>query len=104
MDAAETSPRPDLRIIISRGFQSNTYLLATGVARECVVIDPGLDHEVIEQAIALSGWQPVAVFTSLFIRKVLASRWAICTSLKEMVKSVSVARSKWMVLPVWASI
>ena len=61
MDVAETTPRPDLRIIISRGFQSNTYLLATGLGQECVVIDPGLDRELIEQTIALSGWLPIAV-------------------------------------------
>jgi len=54
-------PRPALQVIESRGFRSNTYLLATGQAPECVVIDPGLDRDAIEKAIATSGWRPTSV-------------------------------------------
>ena len=61
MEGMEVWSRSDLRLIVSRGFQSNTYLLATGRIRDCVVIDPGLDREAIERAISLSGWCPVAV-------------------------------------------
>lgn len=51
-----------LRRITNHELHSNTYLLADPQAcGTCVVIDPGLDRERIEAAIADSGWTPAAV-------------------------------------------
>lgn len=51
-----------LRRITNHELHSNTYLLADPQrAGTCVVVDPGLDRERIEAAIADSGWTPVAV-------------------------------------------
>ena len=50
-----------VRTVVNRGFQSNTYLLSIGTGSDCVVIDPGLDRESIEQDLATCGWRPKAV-------------------------------------------
>lgn len=51
-----------LRRITNHELHSNTYLLADPQqAGTCVVVDPGLDHERVDAAIADSGWTPVAV-------------------------------------------
>jgi hydroxyacylglutathione hydrolase len=59
--AASPWPRDGLRCVVNRDFRSNTYLLRTGDGAGCVVIDPGLDREAIENELAASGWQPEAV-------------------------------------------
>jgi hydroxyacylglutathione hydrolase len=62
MGGTGAGPRDDgLRIVVNRDFHSNTYLLKTGQGNACVVIDPGLDREAIEQALSASGWRPEAV-------------------------------------------
>ena len=61
MCAAPTGPQDDVHTIVNKDFRSNTYLLKTGPGTQCVVVDPGLDRQAIEQAIDTSGWQPVAV-------------------------------------------
>lgn len=51
-----------LRRITNSDLHSNTYLLADASGQGgCVVVDPGLDRERIEAAIAESGWIPAAV-------------------------------------------
>lgn len=51
-----------LRRITNHALHSNTYLLADPEqAGRCVVVDPGLDRERVEAAIADSGWTPAAV-------------------------------------------
>lgn len=51
-----------LRRVINADLHSNTYLLADpGGNGDCVVVDPGLDHERLEAALADSGWTPRAV-------------------------------------------
>ena len=51
-----------LRRITNHELHSNTYLLADPQGSgTCVVVDPGLDRERVETAIADSGWTPVAV-------------------------------------------
>jgi glyoxylase-like metal-dependent hydrolase (beta-lactamase superfamily II) len=51
--------------ITNADLHSNTYLLcradALGPGSDCVIVDPGLDRACIEQAIAATGWRPVAV-------------------------------------------
>ena len=61
MQAAVKWPCDEVRSVVNRGFQSNTYLLSTGAGNDCVVIDPGLDRESIEQELAACGWRPKAV-------------------------------------------
>jgi len=53
--------RGDVRTIVNSDLRSNTYLLATGRGRDCVVVDPGLDRAAVEAGLAASGWAPVAV-------------------------------------------
>jgi glyoxylase-like metal-dependent hydrolase (beta-lactamase superfamily II) len=61
VNAAKDWPRNDVRIVSNQGFHSNTYLLKIGDDSACVVVDPGLDREAIEQDIAVCNWQPQAV-------------------------------------------
>jgi glyoxylase-like metal-dependent hydrolase (beta-lactamase superfamily II) len=42
-------------------FASNTYLVRTGEPGECILIDPGLDHNAIEQALAKQALSPSAI-------------------------------------------
>ena len=50
-----------LRVVANQGFSSNTYLLATGTHGRCVVIDPGLDSDSLNQALSDADWVPEAV-------------------------------------------
>ncbi|MET0518441.1 MAG: MBL fold metallo-hydrolase [Burkholderiaceae bacterium] len=55
-----------LRRIVNADLHSNTYLLAApgasaGAGGDCVVVDPGLDHERVAAALADSGWTPSAI-------------------------------------------
>lgn len=61
MGATAGWPSDEVRTIVNRGFQSNTYLLRSGAGTDCVVIDPGLDREAIEQDLESCGWRPQAV-------------------------------------------
>lgn len=54
-------PRDEIRTVVNRDFHSNTYLLKSRLGNGCVVLDPGLDREAIEHALAATGWQPEAV-------------------------------------------
>lgn len=47
--------------ITGRVFPSNAYLIPTGSGRDCVLVDPGLDHELIEEGIGRTGFSPRAV-------------------------------------------
>ena len=42
-------------------FPSNCYVVPTGADGRCVLVDPGLGGEAIEQALSLAGLSPVAV-------------------------------------------
>lgn len=42
-------------------FPSNTYLAQWGAPSGCIIIDPGLDVEPIEEALSLRGLQPLAI-------------------------------------------
>ena len=42
-------------------FGSNSYLCPTAVPGECILVDPGLDEKVLDEALATSGLRPVAV-------------------------------------------
>ena len=60
--AVETLLQGALKRITNHELHSNTYLLADPQqSGACVVVDPGLDRERVEGAIADSGWRPVAV-------------------------------------------
>lgn len=61
MNSVGKWPRDDVRTVTNRDFHSNTYLLRTGDDTDCVVVDPGLDRESIEENIVACGWRPAAV-------------------------------------------
>src|SRR5690349_1544919 len=48
--------------VTSRYFPSNAYLVATGQGSDCLLIDPGLDGDLIEEALAATGLMPRAIF------------------------------------------
>lgn len=51
-----------LRRVTNHELHSNTYLLADPQpSGRCVVVDPGLDRERVEAALADTGWTPTAV-------------------------------------------
>lgn len=50
-----------LRTVANQGFSSNTYLLASNTPGRCVVIDPGLDPDSLNQSLQDAGWTPEAV-------------------------------------------
>ncbi|MFO1325290.1 MAG: MBL fold metallo-hydrolase [Burkholderiales bacterium] len=54
------APVPLIRIT-GRVFPSNAYLLATGKGNDCLLVDPGLDGELIADAVARHGLVPRAV-------------------------------------------
>jgi glyoxylase-like metal-dependent hydrolase (beta-lactamase superfamily II) len=56
-----TVPDPVIRVV-NRQFSSNTYLYRTSVPGECVLIDPGLDREAIDSALADARLVPTAIF------------------------------------------
>lgn len=56
-----TTGTDTLRVVANQGFPSNTYLLASGRAGRCVVVDPGLDSASLKQALIDVGWVPEAV-------------------------------------------
>ena len=58
---AERWWREDLVTVLNGTFKSNSYLLRGADGEQCVVIDPGLDREAIEAALAKAGWRPSAV-------------------------------------------
>lgn len=47
--------------VTSRIFPSNAYLVAAENGSDCLLIDPGLDGDLIEEALALSGLTPTAI-------------------------------------------
>ncbi|HRE87567.1 MAG TPA: MBL fold metallo-hydrolase [Myxococcota bacterium] len=51
---------PGVRIVRNRGFRSNSYVLELADSR-CLVIDPGLDEELMAAELAESGLSPVAI-------------------------------------------
>lgn len=50
-----------LRIVANQGFSSNTYLLSSETPGCCVVIDPGLDSDSLNQALLDADLTPEAV-------------------------------------------
>jgi hydroxyacylglutathione hydrolase len=55
----------DAVIRVTNGqFASNTYLVRTGTPGECVLIDPGLDLDAIEQALNTTALVPAAIFVT----------------------------------------
>jgi glyoxylase-like metal-dependent hydrolase (beta-lactamase superfamily II) len=47
--------------IINDIFPSNTYLVKKENSNECIVIDPGLDHEIIYKSIIENNLQPIGI-------------------------------------------
>lgn len=65
MTAEDLAPRelaPGLWSIRNRGFASNSYVCRLEDGARCAVIDPGLDHEALDRALAGVGLRPAAVF------------------------------------------
>lgn len=54
--------RPGLWCLRNRQFSSNTYLCQLESPGRCLVIDPGLDHEALDEALAAHGLTPTALF------------------------------------------
>lgn len=64
MSTDSKSPREGeatVRRVVNGMFPSNCYLIHTGIANECAVIDPGLDVQVIVDALHEAGLRPRAV-------------------------------------------
>ena len=53
---------PDVWSIRNRAFTSNTYVCRLEDNAGCLVIDPGLDHEALDRALARLRVRPAAVF------------------------------------------
>ena len=45
-------------------FSSNTYLLKNTLNQECIIIDPGLDYELLSQCIKESNLIPIAIIST----------------------------------------
>lgn len=51
-------------LIRNKKFSSNTYLLREEGQADCLVVDPGLDTDILEQALRESGLRPIAVLAT----------------------------------------
>jgi hydroxyacylglutathione hydrolase len=54
----------DITVIKNGIFPSNTYILKAGDTNECILIDPGLDRDLIEQTIDEKKCEPIAVLAT----------------------------------------
>ncbi|MBA3484182.1 MAG: MBL fold metallo-hydrolase [Pirellulales bacterium] len=53
-----------IRAVTSTLFEENAYLVALPGSRECVIVDPGLDPDLIIEAVEEEGWTPVAILNT----------------------------------------
>lgn len=60
--ACENSLGPKVWRVENRTFSSNTYICATEMPGECIVIDPGLNPELIDERLIELGLRLVGVF------------------------------------------
>ncbi len=60
---SDKSP-PIIRTVTSTLFEENAYLLALPAAKECVIVDPGLEPDGIIEAVQGEGWTPVAILNT----------------------------------------
>lgn len=61
MGSSQTRSGHPVHRVVNGIFPSNCYLCSTGVDGECFVVDPGLDADVVRDALAQLGWRPSAV-------------------------------------------
>lgn len=54
----------NILLVRNKKFSSNTYLLHRKGEAECLVVDPGLDTDALEQAIREAKLQPIAVLAT----------------------------------------
>jgi hydroxyacylglutathione hydrolase len=54
--------RDGIWMIVNEEFRSNTYVCATDVPGECILIDPGLDRSAIEAGLGELGMRPRLIF------------------------------------------
>lgn len=55
---------PIIRVLTSTLFEENAYLVALPGMNDCIVVDPGLDPELIIEAIEAEGWTPAAILNT----------------------------------------
>ena len=47
--------------VVNRVMGTNTYICPTGASGRCLLVDPGVDREAVERALATTGLAPVAI-------------------------------------------
>lgn len=55
---------PIIRVVTSSLFDENAYLIALPGARDCIVVDPGLEPDRILDEISGQGWTPRAILNT----------------------------------------
>lgn len=53
--------RTGVRLVANQVLPSNTYVLASRTPGKCMVVDPGLDPPILNDALGAAGWVPEAV-------------------------------------------
>jgi hydroxyacylglutathione hydrolase len=55
---------PVIRVVTSALFDENAYLIALEDCQQCIVVDPGLDFDLIVAEIDRAKWQPAAILNT----------------------------------------
>ena len=61
-DATMTLENPLVTRVVNQDMAANTYLYRLPDSSGCVVVDPGLDRQAIDEALTMTGLTPLAIF------------------------------------------